>query len=100
MQMDSILFIFSIITLEASNCLSLLEIHHVKILRILEPFILLQRDGHLMDPFLVNASEPIDQLCDFSIQILDLNFVRNTCFLGCSFHIVFHYLFSLGHYPV
>lgn len=98
--MDSLLLVFGISTFEASDCLSFFEVHHVKVLRVLKSLIFFQGNRHLNNPLLIDATEPINQLGDLSVNVLNLDLVGDTRFFSSGFYVVFDDCLGFAHDPV
>ena len=109
MDINTLFLILRVHALKTTNCLCLFKIHHVNILDIAHVHpnqiivckpLFFHRNCKLMNPFLINATEPRNKFDDLIVQVLNLYFVSNSCFFHTIFDIIIHDLFSLLHNPI
>ena len=101
MHVQSILLVFGIGALEAADGFGLLEVHDVKVLSIIvELPVFFEGDCHLVNPPLVDPSEPGYEPEYLGVQVFYLDLMGNSALLGTVLDVGLHYFLSLVHYPV
>lgn len=101
MHVQSILLVFGIGALEAADGFGLLEVHDVKVLSIMvELLVFFEGDCHLVNPALVDPSEPGDEPQYLGVQVFYLDLMGDATLLSTALDVGFHYFLSFVHYPV